>query len=190
LRADIRVSLAKKHHNELVHWREGIAQFLDVESSLLNPLFQRQSNVLRLAYAHALLLIHRPFLLSNFENLTRQDSNSKINDVGAEVSVKECLKAAMNIVGIVNEICEVGQMFRAFWVSCKVFYNLLVLVAYPRILVYPILCVLCGSGSLRLYYSTTSRFRRRLATVFPISRESSSPDIFTSKREGLVRTAL
>lgn len=73
--------------------------------------------MLRLAYAHALLLVHRPFLLSNFENLTTQDSSSKINEAVVEENVKECLTAAMSIVAIVNNICEVGQMFRAFWVN-------------------------------------------------------------------------
>jgi len=129
--------LAKKHHNELLRWREGIAHFLDVEASLLNELFQRQSNVLRLAYAHALLLVHRPFLLSNFENLTRRDSNTKINNAAAEANVRECLTAAMSIVAIVNDICEGGQMFRAFWVSGNVYCNLLNLVAYLRTLSLP-----------------------------------------------------
>jgi hypothetical protein len=115
--------LAKKHHNELIRWREGIAHFLDVEASLLNELFQRQSNVLRLAYAHALLLVHRPFLLNNFENLTRRDSNANINDAGAEENVRQCLAAAMSIVAIVNDICEGGQMFRAFWVSSNVYWQ-------------------------------------------------------------------
>jgi len=120
--------LAKKHHSELIRWREGIAHFLDIEASLLNELFQRQSNVLRLAYAHALLLVHRPFLLTNFENLTRRDSNSKLNDSGAEGNVRQCLAAAMSIVAIVNDICEGGQMFRAFFVSGDC--NLLIHVAH------------------------------------------------------------
>jgi hypothetical protein len=124
--------LAKKHHNELIRWREGIAHFLDVEASLLNELFQRQNNVLRLAYAHALLLVHRPFLLSNFENLTRRDSNHKVNDAGTEANVGECLAAAMSIVAIVNDICEGGQMFRAFWVSGNIYSNLLIFVAHSR----------------------------------------------------------
>ena len=119
--------MAKKHHSELIQWRGGIAHFLDVEASLLNELFQRQSNVLRLAYAHALLLVHRPFLLSNFENLTRCDSNPKLNDAEVEANVRECLVAAMSIVSIVNDICESGHMYRAFFVSDN--YNLAILVA-------------------------------------------------------------
>jgi hypothetical protein len=145
--------LAKKHHNELLRWREGIAHFLDIEASLLNELFQRQSNVLRLAYAHALLLVHRPFLLSNFENLTRRDSNTKINDALAGANVRECLTAAMSIVAIVNDICEGGQMFRAFWVSGNVYCNLLNLVAHLRTL-----SLLNTMGSVRLSFYMCIQF--------------------------------
>ncbi len=130
LRGDIRISLAQKHHKELIRWREGIAHFLDVETLILNELLQRQKNVLRLAYAHALLLVHRPFLLTNFENLTRRDSNTKLNDAGAEANVKGCLAAAMSIVRIVNDICESGQMYRAFFVGTK--GNLLIYIADLR----------------------------------------------------------
>jgi hypothetical protein len=117
IRPDVRISLAKKHSGELSRWQQGIAHFLEVESSLLNPLFQRQSTVLRLAYAHAQILVHRPFLLSNFANLTRRDYSSRTMNTGTEENVMECLKAAMSIAAIVNDMCEGGQIFRAFWVS-------------------------------------------------------------------------
>jgi hypothetical protein len=111
--------MAKQHTDELRKWRQGIGHFLDVNSSLLNELFQRQSNVLRLAYAHALILVHRPFLLSNFADLTRRSYASRLvgNPVRTEESIAECLKAAMSIVGIVCDLCESGQNFRAFWVG-------------------------------------------------------------------------
>lgn len=119
LRPEIRDAFARKHTDELRRWRQGIAHFLDVEASLLNMLFQRQSNVLRLAYAHAMILVHRPFLLSNFADLTRRSYPSKTADKQSRTdeSVAECLKAAMSILGIVSDLCEGGQNFRAFWVG-------------------------------------------------------------------------
>jgi hypothetical protein len=111
------MSLAKKYSSELSHWQQGIAHFLEVESSLLNSLFQRQSNVLRLAYAHALILVHRPFLLSNFTDFARRDYSSRAMSTDTEEHVMECLKAAMSIVLIVNDMCEGRQIYKAFWVS-------------------------------------------------------------------------
>ena len=86
-----------------------------------DALFERQSTVLRLAYAHALILVHRPFLLSNFEDLTRQDSSPRNADTDTEKNVQECLKAATTIISIMNGLCQGGQMFRAFWVSERIY---------------------------------------------------------------------
>ena len=110
LRPEVRDSLARKHTESLRHWRQGLAHFLDVDATLLNPLFQRQSNVLRLAYAHACILVHRPFLLSNFADLTRKSYATKAANGKArtEESIAECIKAAMSIVGIVSDLCEGG----------------------------------------------------------------------------------
>lgn len=82
----------------------------------MDRLFQRQSNVLRLAHAHACILVHRPSLLSNFADLRRKNQNQTSEQVGTEEGVSECLKASMSIVAIVNELHVQGQIFRAFWV--------------------------------------------------------------------------
>lgn len=97
-------------------WQQNIAHFLDADSSLMNPLFQRQSNVLRLAHAHACILVHRPSLLSNFADLRRKSHNRTSLHANAEDGVSKCLQAAMNIVTIVNDLHVHGQIFRAFWV--------------------------------------------------------------------------
>jgi hypothetical protein len=117
IRQETRDSFAQKHTLELREWRHGIAHFIDVDSSLLNPLFQRQSNALHLAYAHACLLVHRPFLLSNFADLTRRSliTQNSASLVRTSESVLECLKAATSIVGIVNDMFEGRRYFRAFW---------------------------------------------------------------------------
>ncbi|KAL1593914.1 hypothetical protein SLS60_010647 [Paraconiothyrium brasiliense] len=123
-----RISLAQKYTADLIAWRQSNAHFLDTNnlpSSLLIPIYQRQRNVLNLAYYHAVLLVHRPFLLSNFASLTHFEQTAAqrgglVGDAhpAIELTCKEnlrhCLDAAMGIVRVVDDIAE-SQIFRAFW---------------------------------------------------------------------------
>ncbi|KAL5375296.1 hypothetical protein DPSP01_011306 [Paraphaeosphaeria sporulosa] len=124
-----RLSLAQKYTTDLTAWRQSNAHFLDTNnlpSSLLIPIYQRQRNVLNLAYYHAVLLVHRPFLLSNFANLTHfeqtaaQRGGGLVGDAHPAIeltckeNLKHCLDAAMGIVRVVDDIAE-SQIFRAFW---------------------------------------------------------------------------
>jgi len=119
----VRVTLSQNYSDELKDWRRSLSRFLDaegVDTSLLIPLFQRQRNVLNLAYYHALILVHRPFLLSNFASLNSRKSGSTApGTLDMDRNVKECLSAAINITEIVNELAEGRQIFRAFWVSAS-----------------------------------------------------------------------
>lgn len=117
-----RIALAAKHTNALEEWRAEISYFLDVKGinvSFMKPIFQRQKNVLNFAYWHAMILTHRPFLLSNFARLQRAGSNSSGGAQKARTNenVQECLQAAMNIVETVNGLFQADQMFRGYWVS-------------------------------------------------------------------------
>ncbi|KAJ4303364.1 hypothetical protein N0V90_002257 [Kalmusia sp. IMI 367209] len=122
-----RISLAQKYTSDLFAWRASNAHFLDttnLPSSLLIPIYQRQRNVLNLAYYHhAVLLVHRPFLLSNFASLTHFDSaqhsarraaGAPALEITCKENVKHCLDAAMGIVRVVDDIAA-SQIFRAFW---------------------------------------------------------------------------
>jgi hypothetical protein len=115
----LRIELAAKYSKDLRQWRANLARFLDaegVDSSLLIPLYQRQRNVLNLGYFHAVLLVHRPFLLSNFANLTHIDERvCPVSNIDTSHHVAECLDAAMGIVKIVDELFQGCQIFRAFW---------------------------------------------------------------------------
>ncbi|KAL1899930.1 hypothetical protein Sste5346_002796 [Sporothrix stenoceras] len=144
-----RASLTAKHTAALKAWREedsGLSRFLDadrVSASLLIPIFQRQRNVLNLAYWHALLLTHRPVLLSNFAYLrqgvsgsssgggngggngttsgnngsSRADARDPDVRAQAQASMQQCLDAAMHIIEIVDDLFQDGQLFRAYWVG-------------------------------------------------------------------------
>ncbi|PTB36475.1 uncharacterized protein TrAFT101_010360 [Trichoderma asperellum] len=112
-------AFATIHTKELVEWREDVAHFLDPITHMpLIPIFQRQKNVLNLAYWHTMILTHRPFLLRNFANLQngsrpRRDDHEFESRI--EQSVNECLQAAMNITRTVNDMYQGGQLFRAYW---------------------------------------------------------------------------
>lgn len=119
-----RLSRTEKYMKELKSWRYDMSSFLDMDvhnTALLILIFQRQRNVLNLAYWHTVILTNRPLLLANFARLsssTRRLPFEK-NEQRAQIdeSTKECLGAAMEIVGIVNGLVEAKQLFRAFWVS-------------------------------------------------------------------------
>ena len=122
-----RISLTTKYSDELVNWRKNLSRFLDadgIDTSLLIPLFQRQRNVLNLAYYHALILVYRPFLLSNFASLNSQSRRSRgaPGTPDMEKNVAACLEAAINVTLIVNELTEGQQIFRAFWVCSPILY--------------------------------------------------------------------
>ncbi|CAK7220005.1 hypothetical protein SBRCBS47491_004043 [Sporothrix bragantina] len=158
-----RASITAKHTAALLSWRQddpSLARFLDadrVSASLLIPIFQRQRNVLNLAYWHALLLTHRPVLLSNFAYLrqgvsgssggggaasgannssSRTDARDPDVRAQAQASMKQCLDAAMQIISIVNDLFQDGQLFRAYWFTMYFAFSAVVVV-YVRSLDWP-----------------------------------------------------
>lgn len=119
----LRVTLTAKYSMALKDWRAALSRFLDadgIDTSLMIPLFQRQRNVLNLAYWHAQILVYRPFLLSDFASLYTNDQRPRrLSFTSAtEDNITACLDAAMKITRIVNDLNESGQMYQAFWVSC------------------------------------------------------------------------
>jgi hypothetical protein len=88
----------------------------------LIPIFQRQKNVLNLAYWHTMILTHRPFLLRNFaqlQNGSRPRRDDHEFESRTEQSIRDCLQAATNITKTVNDMYQGGQLFRAYWVRCQ-----------------------------------------------------------------------
>jgi hypothetical protein len=91
---------------ELKAWKQSLPAFLEptnVDPSILVPIFQRQSTVLRLA--------NRPSLLSNFGDLSRRQG---LPQKESEGSLKECIDAAIVVVDTVNSFIEEGEMCKAF----------------------------------------------------------------------------
>ncbi|KAF5022815.1 hypothetical protein F66182_5109 [Fusarium sp. NRRL 66182] len=105
---------------DLAEWRAEFSQFLDADyfsTTFLVPIVQRQRNVLNLTYWHAIILTHRQAVLNNFARISRQNRRGSENDALTQESVQQCLQAAMDTVGLIDEMTDHGQMFRAFWVT-------------------------------------------------------------------------
>ncbi|KAH7370038.1 fungal-specific transcription factor domain-containing protein [Rhexocercosporidium sp. MPI-PUGE-AT-0058] len=106
---------AERWTAELKAWKESLPAFLDpskVDPSMLISIFQRQSTVLRLAYAHALILANRPSLLSNFADLAKR--TERLTEKPSR-SVDECINAAMIVVDTVTGLIEEKKMRQSFW---------------------------------------------------------------------------
>jgi hypothetical protein len=116
--ASRRAVLTERISKDLSDWRVDSAPFLDADfsTSLLIPIFQRQQNVLNLTYWHAIILTHRPFVLSSFAGLSRKTRSAGNETSQVKESVQQCLMAAMNTVNSIDDITRNRQMSRAFWV--------------------------------------------------------------------------
>lgn len=102
-----RLTLAERFTNELRAWQAELPPLFRIPASSLIPTFQRQSIVLRLAYAHAVIHANRPFLLSNFaDGPTPQGFNKYIH---------ECVKAARDVVDILDTFDDSGFPFHSWW---------------------------------------------------------------------------
>lgn len=163
----LRIELSAKYTNDLDRWRESLGPFLDaagIESSLLIPIYQRQRGVLNLAYYHAMLLIHRPFLLSNFANLTGIRSHPYFRAPGAadtSGNIASCLDAAMNIVRVVDDVFTSSNLFRAFWFTqYYAFCGVVVLYIY-RIRQH----LLSPAGQCEEYFAAGQKCQRQLESI-------------------------
>lgn len=84
------------------------------------PIVQRQRNVLNLTYWHAVILVHRPFLLRGFVGSRGVQAETEealpVDDQLTEDSVQQCVSSAMKTVNAINQMTQSRQMSRAFWV--------------------------------------------------------------------------
>lgn len=145
-----------------------MSSFLDQDPAIAAQLiliYQRQRNVLNLAYWHTVILINRPLLLSNFARLT--SSRRQVEDerkAQLDESATDCLKAAMNIVGIVDMLVQSKQLFRAFWVTSVI--HAPIQTRANTFLVHPLLCLFSLCHSLRLHNPAQQRTASRVSSVF------------------------
>ncbi|PSN67612.1 hypothetical protein BS50DRAFT_492417 [Corynespora cassiicola Philippines] len=160
----LRVELAAKYAKDLRDWRASLSRFLDaeaVDSSLLIPLYQRQRNVLNLAYYHAQLLVQRPFLLSNFASLANIDARpGHVSNIDTSQNIADCLEAAMGIVRVVDELFNGSQIFRAFWFT-QYYAFCAVVVLY----IYRIQSHLVTPGQCEGYFAAGQKCQAQLSSI-------------------------
>lgn len=161
----LRIELSAKYTNDLDRWRESLGPFLDaagIESSLLIPIYQRQRGVLNLAYYHAMLLIHRPFLLSNFANLTGIRSHPSYQaPADTSANIASCLDAAMNIVRVVDDVFTSSNLFRAFWFTQYYAFCAVVVLYIYRIRQR----LLSPAGQCEGYFAAGEKCQRQLESI-------------------------
>lgn len=117
-----RLALTSPYTIKLKKWYDEYDDFLDnrrINAALLLPIYQRQRNVLNLAYWHATILAHRPFLLRKLERrqIGRNAAPNATIDDYVDVHISLCIDAAMSICNLVTELIDTKVMFKAFWVS-------------------------------------------------------------------------
>tara|TARA_R110002003_G_scaffold391_3_gene19454 strand:+ start:7549 stop:8538 length:990 start_codon:yes stop_codon:yes gene_type:complete len=164
----LRIELSSKYTADLHAWRSSLSRFLNddegrgIDSHLLIPIYQRQRSVLNLAYYHAMLLIHRPFLLSNFASLAHMPTHSTFSsskhDTSANISL--CLDAAMSIVRVVDDVFTSSNLFRSFWFT-QYYAFCAVVVLY----IYRIQQHMTHPGKCEGYFSAGQRAQRQLESV-------------------------
>lgn len=112
-----------------------------------------------------MLLIHRPFLLSNFASLTHIPCHPSINpDLNPEfdtsANIKACLEAAMSIVKVVDDVFTGSTLFRAFWFT-QYYAFCAVVVLY----IYRIQQHIIAPGVCEGYFAAGQKCQRQLESV-------------------------
>lgn len=113
------MEIAQRYDADLKDWRAGIGPFLETPNiGMLQVTYQRQYNVLNLAFAHIQILLYRPFLLRNLASLGRETDRKHSHLRGlVEENISKCLLAAMKVLEIFQDLCKTRRMYRSFWVS-------------------------------------------------------------------------
>ncbi|KAJ5991359.1 hypothetical protein N7499_012019 [Penicillium canescens] len=99
--------------SELEKWKETVPPlFNSVRPSSLIPPLCRQSQVLQLAYSHAMIHVTRSFLLTDFTDLSRRP---KVPHPMVSSHVQKCIQAAEDIMTIVDSLAQQGVLIQSFW---------------------------------------------------------------------------
>ncbi len=167
----LRVELSSKYTSDLHAWRAPLSPFLadpsasggGIDSHWLIPIYQRQRAVLNLVYYHAMLLIHRPFLLRNFANLTHMPTHcswGSATAIDTSSNISACLEAAIGIVRVVDDVFTASNLFRSFWFT-QYYAFCGVVVLY----IYQIQQHLITPGKRENYFALAEKCQRQLESV-------------------------
>ncbi|KAJ5584330.1 uncharacterized protein N7459_004130 [Penicillium hispanicum] len=99
--------------SELEKWKESVPPlFNSVRPSSLIPPLCRQSQVLQLAYSHAMIHVTRSFLLDDFTDLSRRPKDPHPI---VSAHVQKCIEAAEDIMTLVTSLAQQRVFTQSFW---------------------------------------------------------------------------
>jgi hypothetical protein len=108
-----RVKAAEDLAVKLDKWYASLPVLLKARPSSLVRSFRRQCVALRLAYKHAVVHLHRPFLL------VRSSGEASMVTESAQLFQKEsirlCIGAARDALRTIDTLAQEGPLFHAFW---------------------------------------------------------------------------
>ena len=110
-----KLQIATRLNNQLTDWKNSLPILLSgaVHPSSLIHIYQRQIVVLRLAHAHAEMLVNRPLMLIEQPSLD------------ASPHIRQCLEGAKTTIDTVLQYVSDKRMFSIFWHSQYVTFNAL-----------------------------------------------------------------
>jgi len=135
LREDIsdeeRLECAAQLADEIEDWHKTLPPLLSQQrSTILLPLFRRQTTLLRLAHYQAQMLVYRPFLTCPYPHWGQRKHNF-------DVAIRNCIEAAKLTIGVLTELARnlEPRMFGNLWYAHQVGYlvcAILLLVPHVR----------------------------------------------------------
>lgn len=99
--------------------------FSSVRPTSLIPPLCRQSQVLQLAYSHAMIHVTRSFLLNDFTDLSRrpQIPHPTVTNI-----LQKCIGAAEHVITLVDSLAKQGVMIQSFWFTHYVCFCAIIVV--------------------------------------------------------------
>ncbi|KAJ5627193.1 hypothetical protein N7528_004620 [Penicillium herquei] len=117
--------------SELERWKESVPPlFNSVRPTSLIPPLCRQSQVLQLAYSHAMIHVTRSFLLSDFTDLSRRPRDPSSM---ASTYVQKCIQAAEDTMTLIDGLAQQQVFITSFWFTHYVCFCA-ILVVYIHII--------------------------------------------------------
>ncbi|KAJ6008336.1 hypothetical protein N7540_012312 [Penicillium herquei] len=117
--------------SELERWKESVPPlFNSVRPTSLIPPLCRQSQVLQLAYSHAMIHVTRSFLLSDFTDLSRRPRDPPSM---ASTYVQKCIQAAEDTMTLIDGLAQQQVFIQSFWFTHYVCFCA-ILVVYIHII--------------------------------------------------------
>ncbi|PWY78194.1 hypothetical protein BO70DRAFT_294181 [Aspergillus heteromorphus CBS 117.55] len=99
--------------SELEQWKATApALFNSVRATSLIPPLCRQSQVLQLAYSHAVIHATRSFLLNDFTDLRRRP---QAPSPMVSSHVRKCVEAAQQVMELVDSLAKQSVLIQSFW---------------------------------------------------------------------------